>query len=532
MQLPFSSFAIALLTLPTSVVTAYQVTPNGNADPPPIASNAKQLLLEEQLSSNAGIRSLTAQSFMCTQAISKQGVIQYQSALNDLLADWNPPSSDTNSQVAFGCLFVGPSFASNLENLVKSAQEKLGEQTQLLTVVGGGVIGDGQETENSCGMAFFGGILPEESSVELFSVTDGTDTKSDGLTTTIMESSSKFRESSSSKNEQKQQHQIRKPSHLVFADPHCHAIHSVMEELDGIVAGGISVAKPSQSSLAVGPKVLPPGSLVGATFTGTVGLQVVVTQGCRPVGSTFRVTSVDGPAVHELDCERAIDKLQEIMNEVIADSNEDAAAGTGAAKIQSDDFLGGIHKDEQTQQHGIRSIQQDANEKSPSPPDEFILRQMTGFRPRSGSILVCGPQIQEGDYFRFHVQSKDIALEDWRKTLERAGTERLFLGEKAGKALGALQISCMGRGESLFGIPNVDLRHVERLLPPNTPVAGLMANAEIGPVGIRLGAPETCRSVLHGFASVVAMLCDYSDTEVESSSASCLGNSTDIGAWD
>lgn len=123
-------------------------------------------------------------------------------------------------------------------------------------------------------------------------------------------------------------------------------------------------------------------------------------------------------------------------------------------------------------------------------------------------------------------------MQDWKKTLERAGTERLFLGEKAGKALGALQISCMGRGQSLFGAPNVDLRHVERLLPPNTPIAGLMANAEIGPVGIRMGTSETCRSVLHGFASVVAMLCDYSDMLEEESTTSCLGNSTDVGAWD
>jgi small ligand-binding sensory domain FIST len=498
MQVPF--YYCAFLAV-VSLTDAFQATPNGNADPPPISANANGLVAEEQIS-NAGIKSLAANSFQCTQTISKSAG-EYQSALDDLLGDWNPPASP-----AFACLFVGPSFASHLESLVKSAQEKLGEQTQLLTVVGGGVIGGGQETENSCGLSFLGGVLPEDSSVELFSVTDD-DSNCNSEGSTIMEES-RYRRSRDAPSASKEH---RKPSHLVFADPHCHEIHSVMEQLDGIVTGGISVAKPSQSSLAIGTKVLPPGSLIGATFTGNVGLQVVVTQGCRPVGSIFRVTSVDGPAVHELDCERALDKLQGIMNEVMAD---------GDPNVQSDDFLGGIHKDE-------NGIFESANER---PPDDFILRQMTGFRPRSGSILVCGPQIEEGDYFRFHLQSKEIALEDWRKTLERAGTERLFLGEKAGKALGALQISCMGRGESLFGIPNVDLRHVERLLPPNTPIAGLMANAEIGPVGIRMGTSETCRSVLHGFASVVAMLCDYSDMDVEFTTTSCLGNSTEIGVWD
>jgi small ligand-binding sensory domain FIST len=147
--------------------------------------------------------------------------------------------------------------------------------------------------------------------------------------------------------------------------------------------------------------------------------------------------------------------------------------------------------------------------------------------------LVCGPQIQEGDFFRFHVQSKEIALKDWQAVLKRAETERLFLGKQAGKALGAFQISCMGRGQSLFGIPNVDLRHVEQLLPPNTPIAGLMANAEIGPVGIRMGTSESSKSVLHGFASVVAMLCDFSDSPAEDpTSTSSLGGITNEGAWE
>lgn len=499
-------------TSTTTTSHAFQVTPNGNADQtPPISpsmsTNAKGLFLEEQYLSNAGIKSLASKSFQCTQAMSKSG-FEYQTALDDLLDGWNPPTSP-----AFGCLFVGPSLAPHLESLVKSAQEKLGEKTKLLTVVGGGVIGDGQETEHSCGLSFLGGVLPYDSSVELFSLTD----KDHENNRATMESKYQGSTNGASISSSSSSQEHRKPSHLVFADPHCHEIHSALEQIEGIVAGGISVAAPSHSSLAIGTRVLPPGSLIGATFTGNVGLQVVVTQGCRPVGSTFRVTSVDGPAVHELDCERALDKLKEIMDQVMSDGENPEIRN-----VQSDDFLGGIHKDE----HGI------VENLKERPPDDFILRQMTGFRPRSGSILVCGPQIQEGDYFRFHVQSKEIAMQDWKKTLERAGTERLFLGEKAGKALGALQISCMGRGQSLFGAPNVDLRHVERLLPPNTPIAGLMANAEIGPVGIRMGTSETCRSVLHGFASVVAMLCDYSDMLEEESTTSCLGNSTDVGAWD
>jgi small ligand-binding sensory domain FIST len=377
-----------------------------------------------------------------------------------------------------------------------------------LTVVGGGVVGDGREVEDSLGLSFLGGILPENSSVNLFSLTDNSqEINGYDMASLISNPIGDLA------------HATRKPSHLVFADPHCHQIHSMLDHTEGLVAGGISVARPNQPSLAIGTKVLPPGSLIGATFAGNIGLEVVVTQGCRPVGSTYRVTGVDGPAVHELDSERAIDRLQQTIDQVMKDGGIDSIA------VKCDDFLGGIHK---------------ATEETTNPengqgktPDYFILRQMTGFRPRSGAILVCGPQIQPGDFFRFHVQSKEIALGDWQATLKRAQTERLFLGQQAGKALGAFQISCMGRGQNLFGIPNVDLRHIETLLPPNTPIAGLMANAEIGPVGIRMGISEKSKSVLHGFASVVAMLCDYSDSlSHQEMELSCLGNATGTDAWE
>ena len=499
----FSIQAVGLILVWSTLTThtsSFQATPNGNADRPPLSTNSGGLL-DDQVSS-AGVKTVASKTFRSTQASSKRAG-DYQSALDDLLGHWIQPS-----QPAIGCLFAGPSFAPHLGSLVESVQERLGDQTQLLTVIGGGVVGDGREVEDSLGLSFIGGLLPENSSVHLFSLTDNSQDLS----------GYDMADNISNPNGVSVQ-EIRKPSHLMFADPYCHQIHALLDHTVGLVAGGISVASPNQPSLALGTKVLPPGSLIGATFTGNIGLEVVVTQGCRPVGSTYRVTGVDGPAVHELDSERAIDRLQQTIDQVMKNG------GIESITVKCDDFLGGIHK--------ATDLPPDSEAGHGKIPDYFILRQMTGFRPRSGAIMVCGPQIQPGDFFRFHVQSKEIALGDWQAILKRAQTERLFLGQQAGKALGAFQISCMGRGQSLFGIPNVDLRHVETLLPPNTPVAGLMANAEIGPVGIRMGVSENSKSVLHGFASVVAMLCDYSDSvthqEIETS---CLGNATGVDAWE
>jgi small ligand-binding sensory domain FIST len=497
---PLYLSVVSLLMCTTTNISAFQLTPNGGTDPPKLSPSAG-IFLDEQVG-QADINTRAAKnSFQSTSALVKS-CEDFEMGLQELLRNWSPPKS-----AAVGFLFVSPSFSSNLQALVKSAHERLGDHTQFLTVVGGGVVGDGEELEDACGLSFLGGLLPEASSVELFYQTDGQKEKPPSFRT-------------ANKNNLIHEEKAREPSHLVFADPHCREIRSLLQEMEGIIAGGISVADPSQSSLAIGMKVLPPGSLIGATFLGNIGLEVVVSQGCRAVGDTFRVTSVDGPCVHELDSQRAIDKLNEIMTQVME-------GGGDVPNIKSHDFLGGIHTDDDADENRL-----EMNRHSQLPRD-FVLRKMTGFRPRSGSILICGPQIETGDFFRFHVQSKEIALEDWRATLQQARTERLFLGEQAGRALGAFQISCMGRGKSLFGVSNVDLQHIEQLLPPNTPVSGLMANAEIGPVGIRLGANEICRSVLHGFASVVAMLCDYTYSSAAlNTTSSCLGNSTVGGSWE
>jgi small ligand-binding sensory domain FIST len=481
-----SSAIISLLLLLLLVIvhrsSSYQVEPpRNNARGPSVG---------------AGISTSTQSSstpFQCTQVTSLSSLSgeEYYAALSELFREWTIPKTP-----AIACLFVSPAFAPHLEDIVKLAQYKLGDQTQLMTVVGGGVVGGGQEVEDSASMSFLGGLLPNNSSVELFRVSDDSEVS-------IPKPSSSDTGTTYSTSQ-------RRPSHLVFADPHFSEIHAVLEQFDGIVAGGISVADPNQASLAIGTDVLPPNSLMGATFSGNVGLQVVVSQGCRPVGPTYRVTSVDGPAIHELDSLRALDQLEDTMQQA-GEQHQDMVRNMGV--------LGGIHHRE--------------NEIIPEDPEDFILREVTGFRPRSGSILVCGPQIQPGDFFRFHVRSADSALEDWQFVLQRAQTERLFLGDQAGTPLGALQISCLARGQGLFGRPDVDLNHVQSLLPPDTPIAGLLANAEIGPVGIRMGTSEACKSYLHGFASVVAMLCDYTESSdlQEESSITCLGNSTLDSAW-
>jgi small ligand-binding sensory domain FIST len=413
----------------------------------------------------------------------------------------------------------------------------LGPQTQLITVVGGGIVGGGEELEDStvpC-MSFFGGILPAESSIDIESFVNGQE------------------------GENGRACKAQNPnSYLVFADPYSTNVDKVLEECNrpskttshlnyesdstissSIVAGAVSVAShKQQATLAVGTNVLPPGSLIRASFFGNLGLQVVVSQGCRPVGPTYRVTRVNGPAVLELDSMRAIDQLQETIERDCNAQDKEYLQTKGMTR----GVLGGIYREQDnTNDELSMSVPKDKAtfvESRTKEPQHFVVRQMTGFQPKSGGIVICGrPQVKAGDFFRFHVRSPAGALEDWSKIMKRAKTERVFLGSRAGEPIGALQFSCAARGEALFEERNVDLHHVQDLIQKSThedegyssktqkmppPVAGFFANAEISAVGnsIRMGAStdgisSQQKSFVHGYATVVAVLCDYSRAKTE-----------------
>lgn len=490
----------------------------------------------------------------------------YADAILELVENWDTRRSSSSSSsslstsssedAALAFLFVSPPWAVFLPKITEMAQILLGDNTKLITIVGGGVVGGGQEIEESSVpvMSFFGGSLPKGSEVQITGITnDDTDEcdciKVDAISARQADSTSSPGPISSSPSSQTT---TNVNSVLVFADPLSTKVQGVLQACEdglrggenasdggcytsNIVAGGISVAtNKRQATLAIGNQVLPPGSLVRAVFSGNLGVQVVVSQGCRAIGRTYRVTRVNGPAVVELDSMRAIDELQNTIDHGCNEDEQRLIRSKGVVR----GVLGGIYREQDGDEfcHSVKEVNADTDDGPPAmpQPQNFMIRQITGFQPKSGSIMVCGrPQVQEGDYFRFHLRSASAALEDWQRILQRAKTERLFLGSQAGRAVGALQFSCAARGVGLFQQKNVDLQHVQDLIArsgdyrcssndddnkhyPPPPVAGFFASAEIGPVGnsIRMGADPDRRlqqrSYMHGFATVVAMLCDYS----------------------
>ncbi len=240
---------------------------------------------------------------------------------------------------------------------------------------------------------------------------------------------------------------------LLFADPFSFPVVSFVERsaeaLPGVVlagglAGGAGVSPGAGSTrLYLDGRSVERGA-VGMLFAGAPG-QVVVSQGCRPVGPEMVVTRVDGNVVLELAGAPALRKLREVLAGLTP--QEQLSFGGGPQL--------GVAMDEYRDEHDI---------------GDYLIRAVIGI-DEGREALAIGDVVEVGRTVRFQLRDADAARADLR----------LRLGA-AHDAQGALLISCNGRGPGMFGSAESDVTLVAECLG-GIPVAGLFAGGEIGPVG-------------------------------------------------
>ena len=299
------------------------------------------------------------------------------------------------------------------------------------------------------------------------------------------------------------------PSYIMFADPWA-PISAMLEGLDSsgtdgpIVAGGIycPLFGDTGPTVAINGRTYPRGTAVGVGLSGAIGLNAVVAQGCRPIGPAFGVTKADKNVVLELDSKPAIDATKAVTEGGVL-SEEDKLM------IKTKGILCGLAASTTT------NVEK----------GDYLVREIIGFRPPR---IVIGVEAKTGDVLRFHVRDRAAATDDFKNMVEKAKTKRIFAGpQKAGVPLAALQVSCVGRGRSSYGVSNVDVANVADLLrgeDDDMAIAGFFANGELGPVGISGVGIDAKQSQIHGFTTVAATICDFSSTTSDTSSASSSRN--------
>jgi small ligand-binding sensory domain FIST len=298
-------------------------------------------------------------------------------------------------------------------------------------------------------------------------------------------------------------------SYLLFADPWS-PLESVLSAMRGTsIVGGISVPTGPGSTIAINDRHLPQGSLVAVEWPGEV-VQVVVAQGCSPIGKPFTVTAVKGNTIAELDGQPAV----EAWNNVLQGIQSPSARSSVVCGIRID-----------RRDRRAATVTNDTSQES---DDDYLIRQIIGRTTTSG--LVVAGRVRVGDTIRFHIRDASAARSDLHLMMSRAAAERLW---HAPPILAALQISCVARGRFLFGSSNIDIEETARLCGGSTAVGGFFANGELGPVGLSgfSGTNEATDTFLHGFTTVVALLCGARTRADPTTSTAAAVIEQRIDAW-
>ena len=253
---------------------------------------------------------------------------------------------------------------------------------------------------------------------------------------------------------------------IVLADGYSFPVEGFVESstdsLRGLpVAGGIAVGGHGSGStrLLVDDRVVDRGA-VGLVLGGPVGVEAMVSQGCRPVGNPMTVTSCEGNVVLELAGRPALQRLEDLLMSLPPDDQAIAATGLQIG-VMHDEYL-------------------DSHEQG-----DYLIRTIVRVDVDRSAIVVAD-DVELGQTVSFQLRDPDAASDDLRRVLAEWGA----VGQT--RAAGALLFSCNGRGESFFSSSDHDAVMVRDELG-GAEVAGYFAAGEIGPV--------SGRNHLHGFSA-------------------------------
>ena len=322
----------------------------------------------------------------------------------------------------------------------------------LLGCSGGGVIGAGREVEGGPGLAIAAAAMPE-AELSLFHV------ENDGLPDQDSPPERWWEVVGSSPDGQ--------PDFVLLADPFSFAADRLIAGLDYAFPGSATIGGlasgahgPGGNALYVGDEVRTSGA-IGVAVAGSVTIDTVVAQGCRPIGAPMQVTSCADNWLLALDGKTPVQALVDVMGRL--DEGERNLARHSL-------FLG---------------VAMDRLNETPSMGD-FLIRNIVGVDQSRGYIAI-GELPSEGQLVQFHLRDAQTSTEDLDAMLNRYSVEHPIYEET-----GALLFSCLGRGLNLFGRADHDTDMFREKVNA-MPLTGFFCNGEIGPVG--------GTTFLHGYTS-------------------------------
>ena len=229
------------------------------------------------------------------------------------------------------------------------------------------------------------------------------------------------------------------------------------------VVGGMASAgrKPGTNAIVLNDWSAGEGG-VAVALGGALRADVIVSQGCRPVGPPLEVTRAQGNLVIELDGQPALERAEQVLQD-LPEAERD--------RLQHGLYLG-------------RPVRPEA-----AGPGDYLIRNLLG-ADRDHGVLAVGDRVGERERVRLHVRDAQTAREDLEMLLSPQAFDS--------RAEAALLFSCTSRGRGLYGRPDGDIATVQGALGGAVPAAGMFCAGELGPVG--------GKNFLHGHTASLALL--------------------------
>jgi len=241
---------------------------------------------------------------------------------------------------------------------------------------------------------------------------------------------------------------------ILLGDPFSTPMDDVLEAFNsaypGIPAvGGMAsgALRPYGNTLCMNDHVVQEG-IVGMALAGALDVDIVVSQGCRPIWRPLRVLSAHRNVIFNLEGRPPLAWIEDLIPEL---PDEDRAL------LENGLYVG----------RAIKPGQEILGR------GDFLIRGVIGVDQQNGAMAI-GDSIMEGEIIQFHLRDAFAAQED----LEMMLIPQAFRQP----ASGALLFSCNGRGRRLYNFPNGDISVISHSLG-SPHLAGFFCSGEIGPIG-------------------------------------------------
>ena len=348
------------------------------------------------------------------------------------------------------CVFVSHHYAARFEDIADHLQSALNAKT-LIGCTGDSIVGADQECEDEPALSIWCAVLP---GATLTTFQLSFEQTPDGLLCSGLPDGLG-------------EHLAQTRAVILLGEPYSALPQSALElladELPGVpVVGGMaSGGGPGENRLFLNDQAIENGA-VGVVVRGGPHVRTIVSQGCRPIGTTFVVTRAEKNIIYELGGIPPLERLQKLYPELPPRDQQLVENGVHLGVVMNE------------YQEGFQR-------------GDFLIVNVHG-ADRTTGALSTGGLMRVGQTVQFHIRDADTADEDLRHLLE--GAVRPTKSHR-----GALLFSCNGRGSRMFQVLNHDAAAVQSTLGP-LPLAGFFAQGELGPVGNK--------NYIHGFtASIV-----------------------------